>query len=39
VGLVREHGKGLDLSRYDVGVRALDTAFPPPKKARPLEML
>jgi diketogulonate reductase-like aldo/keto reductase len=39
VAHVRENRKALDLALDTEALRALDAAFPPPKKARPLEML
>ncbi len=39
VAHVRENHKALELRLDAEALRALDTAFPPPKKARPLEML
>jgi diketogulonate reductase-like aldo/keto reductase len=36
---VRENRKALDLRLDDAALQALDAAFPPPKRARPLEML
>jgi diketogulonate reductase-like aldo/keto reductase len=36
---VRENRKALDLRLDAEALQALDAAFPPPKKARPLEML
>jgi diketogulonate reductase-like aldo/keto reductase len=36
---VRENRKALDLRLDAEALKALDAAFPPPKKARPLEML
>jgi diketogulonate reductase-like aldo/keto reductase len=36
---VRENRKALDLALDAEALRSLDAAFPPPKKARPLEML
>jgi len=39
VAHVRENRKALDLRLDDAALRALDAAFPPPTRARPLEML
>ena len=39
VAHVRENHRALALKLDDAALKALDTAFPPPKKARPLEML
>ena len=39
VAHVRENHKALALKLDDAALKAFDTAFPPPKKARPLEML
>ena len=39
VAHVRENHKALTLKLDDAALRACDAAFPPPKKARPLEML
>ncbi len=39
VAHVRENRKALDLRLDDAALKALDAAFPPPTRARPLEML
>ena len=39
VGHVRENRRALDLTLDAAALKALDAAFPPPRKARPLEML
>jgi diketogulonate reductase-like aldo/keto reductase len=39
VAHVRENRKALDLKLDAAALKTLDAAFPPPKKARPLEML
>jgi diketogulonate reductase-like aldo/keto reductase len=39
VAHVRENRKALDLDLDDAALKALDAAFPPPTRARPLEML
>jgi len=39
VAHVRENRKALDLTLDDEALRVLDAAFPPPTRARPLEML
>jgi diketogulonate reductase-like aldo/keto reductase len=39
VAHVRENRKALELSLDAEALKALDAAFPPPKKARPLEMI
>jgi diketogulonate reductase-like aldo/keto reductase len=39
VAHVKENRKALALKLDDAALKALDAAFPPPKKARPLEML